>query len=71
MKQVIPFVKDLEFGTRISEITSIALEHNLAMENDDYIVCYFKIIWKYNLNDIIINVDVFEKKSIFWYYVRR
>ncbi len=65
MKQVIPFVKDLEFGTRISEITSIALEHNLAMENDDSIVGDFTISGKYKINDISINEEVFEKKVSF------
>lgn len=65
MKQVIPFVKDLELGTKISEITSIALEHNLAMENDDSIVGDFTISGKYKINDISINEEVFEKKVSF------
>ena len=35
MKQILPFVKDISFQTKINEITSIALEHNLKMENDN------------------------------------
>lgn len=61
MKQIIPFVKDLELGTKIAEITSIALEHNLQMENDDSIVGDFIVSGKYKINDISINEEVFEK----------
>ena len=38
MKRIIPFVKDISFDTKILEITSIALEHNLKLENDDSVV---------------------------------
>ena len=61
MKQIIPFVKDLSLSTKISEITSIALEHNLSMENDDSIVGSFTISGKYKINDISVNEEVFEK----------
>ena len=61
MKQMIPFVKDLSLSTKISEITSIALEHNLSMENDDSIVGSFTISGKYKINDISVNEEVFEK----------
>ncbi len=61
MKQIIPFVKDLELATRISEVTSIALEHNLQMENNDSIVGNFVVSGKYKINDISINEEVFEK----------
>lgn len=61
MKRIIPFVKDLKFDTRISEITSIALEHNLQMENNDSVVGNFTISGKYKINDISINEEVFEK----------
>ena len=36
MKQIIPFVKDINLNSNIFEITSIALEHNLKMENNMY-----------------------------------
>lgn len=65
MKQIIPFVKDLSFKTNITEITSIALEHNLQMENGDSIVGSFTISGKYKINDISINEEVFEKNIPF------
>lgn len=65
MKQIIPFVKDISFNTDISEITSIALEHNLQMENDDSIVGNFTISGKYKINDISVNEEVFEKEILF------
>lgn len=65
MKQIIPFVKDLKFTTNITEITSIALEHNLQMENGDSIVGSFTISGKYKINDISINEEVFEKNIPF------
>lgn len=61
MKRIIPFVKDIKFDTKISEITSIALEHNLQMENNDSVVGNFTISGKYKINDISINEEVFEK----------
>lgn len=61
MKRIIPFVKDLEFGTKITEITSIALEHNLQMENSDSVVGNFTVSGKYKINEISINEEVFEK----------
>lgn len=60
MKQIIPFVKDLNFNTRISEITSIALEHNLKLENNDSVVGNFEISGKYKINDISVNEEVFS-----------
>ena len=65
MKQIIPFVKDISFNTNISEITSIALEHNLQMENDDSIVGNFTNSGKYKKNDISVNEEVFEKEVLF------
>ena len=61
MKQIIPFVKDVSLNTKISEITSIALEHNLQMENNDSIVGSFIVSGKYKINEISINEEVFEK----------
>lgn len=37
MKQVIPFSKDLFFKTKVSEITSISLEHNLKIEENNVV----------------------------------
>ena len=65
MKQIIPFVKDVSFNTRINEITSIALEHNLQMENNDSVVGTFIISGKYKINDISVNEESFENKIDF------
>lgn len=65
MKQIIPFVKDVSLNTKISEVTSIALEHNLQMENSDSIVGSFIISGKYKINEISINEEVFEKEIPF------
>ncbi len=61
MKQIIPFVKDITLGSKIHEITSIALEHNLKMENNDSIVGNFIISGKYKMNSISINEELFEE----------
>ena len=50
MKKIIPFIKDLSFQTKISDVTSIALEHNLSMENADSIVGNFIVSGKYKIN---------------------
>lgn len=65
MKQIIPFVKDVSLNTKISEITSIALEHNLQMENSDSIVGSFIVSGKYKINEISISEEVFEKEIPF------
>ena len=36
MKKIISFIKDIKFNTKIYEISSISLEHNLAI--DDVVV---------------------------------
>lgn len=65
MKQIIPFVKDISLAPKIYEITSIALEHNLKMENSDSVVGSFTVSGKYRINDISINEEVFEKNIPF------
>ena len=65
MKQIIPFVKDISLAPKIYEITSIALEHNLKMENSDSEVGSFTVSGKYRINDISINEEVFEENIPF------
>lgn len=65
MKQIIPFIKDLMLDSKISEITSIALEHNLKMENNDSITGTFIISGKYKINDISRTDNFFEKSIDF------
>ncbi len=60
MKKIIPFIKDLNFQTKISDITSIALEHNLSMENKDSIVGNFIVSGKYKINNVSINEEDFD-----------
>lgn len=60
MKKIIPFIKDLDFQTKISDVTSIALEHNLIMENEDSIVGNFIVSGKYKINSISINEEDFD-----------
>lgn len=60
MKQIIPFVKDISFNTRVSEITSIALEHNLQMENGDSLVGSFEVSGNYKINDVSVNEENFN-----------
>lgn len=61
MKQTIPFVKDISFNSKIAEITSISLEHNLKMENYDSVVGTFIVSGKYKVNQISINEEEFKK----------
>ena len=61
MKQTIPFVKDISFNSKIAEITSISLEHNLKMENDDSVVGTFTVSGKYKVNQISIKEEEFKK----------
>ena len=59
MKQIIPFSKDLLFTTKISEITSISLEHNLKFEENDYITGEMLISGDYKITDASINRENF------------
>ena len=61
MRQMIPFVKDISFNSKIAEITSISLEHNLKMENNDSVVGTFTISGKDKVNKISINEEEFKK----------
>lgn len=59
MKQIIPFKKELLFKTKVSEITSISLEHNLSLTNDDLISGEFIITGDYKMTDASINREKF------------
>lgn len=65
MKQIIPFVKDISLAPKIYEVTSIALEHNLKMENSDSVVGSFTVSGKYRINNISINEEVFGENIPF------
>jgi hypothetical protein len=60
MKQTIPFVKDLIFKTNIAEITSISLEKNINIEDDDMLSGDFTITGKYKMTDASQNEEIFN-----------
>lgn len=64
MRQIIPFKKDLLFKTKVSEITSISLEHNFKIE-DDTISGEFHISGDYKMTDGSIRRETFDFKLPF------
>ena len=64
MKQVIPFKKDIIFKTKISEITSISLEHTLEVD-EDIISGDFIVSGDYKMTDASINREEFSHKLPF------
>ena len=65
MKQIIPFKKELLFKTKVSEITSISLEHTLSLTTDDLISGEFIITGDYKMTDASINREKFDFKLPF------
>ena len=65
MKQIIPFKKELLFKTKVSEITSISLEHTLTLRNDDLISGEFYISGDYKMTEGSINREKFQFKLPF------
>ena len=59
MKQIIPFKKNLLFKTKVSEITSISLEHHYKINKDD-ITGKFLITGDYKMTDGSIKREVFD-----------
>lgn len=60
MKQIIPFSKELLFDTKISEITSISLEHDLKLDHDDSVVGNFYVSGEYRVSDMSVNQNSFH-----------
>lgn len=65
MKQIIPFKKELLFKTKVSEITSISLEHTLTLKQDDLISGEFHINGDYKMTEGSINREKFDFKLPF------
>lgn len=65
MKQIIPFKKELLFKTKVSEITSISLEHTLSLKSDDFISGEFHIAGDYKMTEGSINREKFNFKLPF------
>ena len=60
MKQIIPFQKELLFNTKISEITSISLDHSLSLTSDDMISGEFHLFGDYKMTEGSINRESFD-----------
>ena len=65
MKQIIPFKKELLFKTKVSEITSISLEHTLTLKDEDLISGEFHISGDYKMTEGSINREMFKFKLPF------
>lgn len=61
MKQLIPFEKDISFNTRLFEITSISLDHDLSFKDNNLVTGEFYISGKYKINEISRNEEDFKK----------
>ena len=61
MKQLIPFDKDINFNTRLFEVTSISLDHNLEFIDNNLVTGEFYITGKYKINEISRNEEEFKK----------
>ena len=59
MRQIIPFKKELLFKTKISEITSISLEHTLRLVEDNLVSGEFHISGDYKMTEASINREKF------------
>lgn len=59
MKKIVPFTKDIKFNTKIYEITSISLEHNLTIEENNLVSGEFIISGEYKITDSSINSEPF------------
>ena len=60
MKQIIPFQKELPFKTKVSEITSISLEHNIIETKEDNITGEFYITGDYKMTEGSITREKFN-----------
>ena len=60
MKQIIPFQNELLFKTKVSEITSISLEHTISLVTDDLISGEFHISGDYKMTEGSINREKFD-----------
>ncbi len=60
MKQIIPFKKELMFKTKVSEITSISLEHEISSKNNGVLKGNFVISGDYKMTEGSINREEFK-----------
>ena len=64
LRNIIPYEKDIEFDTKISEITSISLEHEERVNEED-ITGEFIINGDYKIHPISVNKEEFTYKIPF------
>ncbi len=64
MKEIIPYEKDIKFDTKISEITSISIEHEEDLRSED-IEGLFIISGDYKVHQVSINKEEFKYKIPF------
>ena len=60
MRQIIPFQKELLFKTKVSDITSISLEHDVSSVNNDSIHGEFHVTGDYKMTEGSINRESFS-----------
>lgn len=60
MNKIIPFKKEIDFNTKISEITSISLEHNIKDISNDLISGEFVIEGEYKIIEGSINKESYK-----------
>ena len=60
MKKIVPFKKDLLFKTKVSEITSISLEHKIISTSDDLVSGEFLINGEYKMTEGSINREKYD-----------
>ncbi|MDD2203314.1 MAG: LysM domain-containing protein [Bacilli bacterium] len=60
MKKIVSFKKDIPFNTKIGEITSISLEHNVKMIELDHISGEFIVSGDYKVTDVSVNREPFS-----------
>jgi hypothetical protein len=60
MRQIIPFKKELLFKTKVSEITSISLEHTLSFSKEGKIIGKFYVTGDYKMTQGSINREKFD-----------
>lgn len=64
MKSIVPYTKEIEFKTKIAEICSISLEHELDI-NEEQIEGNFIVSGEYKSHEVSVNKEAFSYKLPF------
>ena len=65
MKQIVPFVKNIDFDTNVEEVTSISLDFNLDETKESIIRGVFELYLEYKENDISVTTLNYSSKIPF------